>query len=85
MNSEHPLSYVIDLILLYLAVLLIPTPILYNYGVSIVTDYFSFIRSKNICLIIAHPDDEAVYFACLSDVTLKGWAQYGSRNWSRVD
>lgn len=52
-----------DLILLYLAVLLILTPILYNYGVSIVTDYFPFIRDKSICFLIAHPDDEAMFFA----------------------
>lgn len=36
---------------------------LYLYTVSIVEMRFPFLRNERICLLIAHPDDEAMFFA----------------------
>ncbi|CAK7242636.1 MAG: N-acetylglucosaminyl-phosphatidylinositol de-N-acetylase [Sporothrix thermara] len=38
-------------------------PVLYMYTVSVVSDRFPALRNKRICLLIAHPDDEAMFFA----------------------
>ncbi|KAJ4412088.1 N-acetylglucosaminyl-phosphatidylinositol de-N-acetylase [Neurospora sp. IMI 360204] len=44
-----------------LAAVVIPS--LYIYTVSIVATRFPVLRNKRICLLIAHPDDEAMFFA----------------------
>lgn len=44
-----------------LAAVVIPS--LYIYTVSIVAMRFPVLRNKRICLLIAHPDDEAMFFA----------------------
>ncbi|PNY29889.1 N-acetylglucosaminyl-phosphatidylinositol de-N-acetylase, partial [Tolypocladium capitatum] len=36
---------------------------LYGYGVSMVQTRFPRLKNKRICLLIAHPDDEAMFFA----------------------
>lgn len=46
---------------LSLAAVVIPS--LYIYTVSIVATRFPVLRNKRICLLIAHPDDEAMFFA----------------------
>jgi len=49
---------------LYLAALaLVLIPTLYMYTANTVRSGFPTIRGKRICLLIAHPDDEAMFFA----------------------
>lgn len=49
--------------LLALALLAILVPGLYLYTVAVVSTRFPTLRNKRICLLIAHPDDEAMFFA----------------------
>jgi N-acetylglucosaminylphosphatidylinositol deacetylase len=49
--------------LLALGVVAIVVPSLYLYTVSVVQSRFPTLRNKRICLLIAHPDDEAMFFA----------------------
>ncbi|KAJ4422474.1 N-acetylglucosaminyl-phosphatidylinositol de-N-acetylase [Gnomoniopsis sp. IMI 355080] len=49
------------LLTLSLLVLLLPT--LYLYTVGVVSTRLPMLRGKRICLLIAHPDDEAMFFA----------------------
>lgn len=42
--------------------LLIPT-LVYLYTMSVVSARFPVLRNKRVCLLIAHPDDEAMFFA----------------------
>lgn len=49
--------------LLYLALLAILVPSLYLYTVAVVSTRLPSLRNKRICLLIAHPDDEAMFFA----------------------
>ncbi|KAG5912747.1 hypothetical protein E4U42_001922 [Claviceps africana] len=45
------------------ATLVVLMPILYVYTASVVQSRFPALRNKRICLLIAHPDDEAMFFA----------------------
>ena len=49
----------------YLAtgVLAVVIPSLYIYTASVVSTRFPMLRDKRICILIAHPDDEAMFFA----------------------
>lgn len=38
-------------------------PIMYMYTVNVVQTRFPTLRNKRICLLIAHPDDEAMFFS----------------------
>jgi N-acetylglucosaminylphosphatidylinositol deacetylase len=49
--------------LLTLGVLAVVLPSLYVYTATVVTSRFPALRNKRICLLIAHPDDEAMFFA----------------------
>jgi N-acetylglucosaminylphosphatidylinositol deacetylase len=49
--------------LLLLGVLVVVLPSLYIYTASVVSARFPLLRNKRICLLIAHPDDEAMFFA----------------------
>lgn len=49
--------------LLILALLAIVIPSLYLYTVAVVSTRLPTLRNKRICLLIAHPDDEAMFFA----------------------
>ena len=49
--------------LLALALIAILVPSLYLYTVAVVSTRFPTLRNKRICLLIAHPDDEAMFFA----------------------
>jgi N-acetylglucosaminylphosphatidylinositol deacetylase len=49
--------------LLVLGIVGIVVPSLYLYTVSVVQTRFPTLRNKRICLLIAHPDDEAMFFA----------------------
>jgi N-acetylglucosaminylphosphatidylinositol deacetylase len=44
-------------------VLIVVLPILYLYTCSVVQTRFPTVRNKRICLLIAHPDDEAMFFS----------------------
>ncbi|KAG5965870.1 hypothetical protein E4U58_002667, partial [Claviceps cyperi] len=46
-----------------LATLLVLLPVLYTYIVRAMQARLPALRSKRICLLIAHPDDEAMFFA----------------------
>ncbi|KAG5986925.1 hypothetical protein E4U43_005294 [Claviceps pusilla] len=46
-----------------LASLAVLMPVLYMYTASVVQARFPALRNKRICLLIAHPDDEAMFFA----------------------
>ncbi|KIH87712.1 N-acetylglucosaminylphosphatidylinositol deacetylase [Sporothrix brasiliensis 5110] len=46
-----------------LGALVVLVPVLYMYTVSVVGGRFPTLRNKRICLLIAHPDDEAMFFA----------------------
>ncbi|KUI64894.1 putative N-acetylglucosaminyl-phosphatidylinositol de-N-acetylase [Cytospora mali] len=48
---------------LVLALLAILVPSLYLYTVAVVSMRLPTLRNKRICLLIAHPDDEAMFFA----------------------
>lgn len=45
------------------ALLLLVVPALYLYTVGVVSTRFPVLRGKRICLLVAHPDDEAMFFA----------------------
>lgn len=47
----------------FLGVLAVVLPSLYLYTASIIQTRFPLLRDKRICLLIAHPDDEAMFFA----------------------
>ena len=48
----------------YLAALVaVVLPCLYIYTASVVQTRFPSLQNKRICLLIAHPDDEAMFFA----------------------
>ncbi|KAK3380457.1 putative deacetylase LmbE-like domain-containing protein [Lasiosphaeria ovina] len=49
--------------LLALGVVAVVIPTLYLYTVSVVATRFPTLQNKRICLLIAHPDDEAMFFA----------------------
>ncbi|KAK0637414.1 putative deacetylase LmbE-like domain-containing protein [Bombardia bombarda] len=49
--------------LLTLGVIAVVLPSLYIYTVSVVSTRFPTLYNKRICLLIAHPDDEAMFFA----------------------
>lgn len=49
--------------LLTLWLLAVVLPSLYLYTASVLTARFPALRNKRICLLIAHPDDEAMFFA----------------------
>ncbi|KAK4149135.1 putative deacetylase LmbE-like domain-containing protein [Chaetomidium leptoderma] len=46
-----------------LGVLAVVLPSLYIYTASVVSGRFPALRNKRICLLIAHPDDEAMFFS----------------------
>jgi len=46
-----------------IAVLVLVIPSLYLYTVGVVSSRFPTLYNKRICLLIAHPDDEAMFFA----------------------
>ncbi|KAI1847725.1 hypothetical protein JX265_009154 [Neoarthrinium moseri] len=46
-----------------IGVLFAVLPLLYVYTCSVVQTRFPTLRNKRICLLIAHPDDEAMFFA----------------------
>ncbi|KAG6004375.1 hypothetical protein E4U21_001138 [Claviceps maximensis] len=46
-----------------LASLAVLMPVLYMYTAGVVQSRFPALRNKRICLLIAHPDDEAMFFA----------------------
>lgn len=50
-------------LLLVLGVLAVVLPSLYLYTVSVAQTRFPTLRNKRICVLIAHPDDEAMFFA----------------------
>ncbi|OAR01688.1 hypothetical protein LLEC1_02199 [Akanthomyces lecanii] len=52
-----------DPTLLVLASAIVLVPILYMYTVGVVQTRFPTLQNKRICLLIAHPDDEAMFFA----------------------
>ncbi|KAJ4149951.1 hypothetical protein LMH87_010723 [Akanthomyces muscarius] len=52
-----------DPTLLVLASAVVLVPILYMYTVGVVQTRFPTLQNKRICLLIAHPDDEAMFFA----------------------
>ncbi|KAI0443438.1 putative deacetylase LmbE-like domain-containing protein [Xylaria telfairii] len=45
------------------AVLLVALPLLYTYTASTTQSRYPTLRNKRVCLLIAHPDDEAMFFA----------------------
>jgi len=49
--------------LLTVAVVVLVVPSLYLYTVGVVATRFPTLYNKRICLLIAHPDDEAMFFA----------------------
>lgn len=46
-----------------LGVLVVVVPSLYLYTVGVVATRFPMLYDKRICLLIAHPDDEAMFFS----------------------
>lgn len=46
-----------------LGALIVVLPLLYTYTASVAQDRLPTLRNKRICLLIAHPDDEAMFFA----------------------
>ena len=50
-------------LLVTLGVLAVVVPLLYTYTASVVSTRFPALSNKRICLLIAHPDDEAMFFA----------------------
>lgn len=50
-------------LLFAIAALVFLLPSLYMYTASVVQTRFPTLRNKRICLLIAHPDDEAMFFA----------------------
>lgn len=52
------------LAIVLLSILTIGMPLLYTYiSTTYVRAAFPVLRNKRICLLIAHPDDEAMFFA----------------------
>ena len=49
--------------LLALSTLAVLLPCAYLYTVTVVATRFPSLQNKRICLLIAHPDDEAMFFA----------------------
>lgn len=49
--------------LLYAALLLVLVPAMYTYAAATVQMRLPRLANKRICLLIAHPDDEAMFFA----------------------
>ncbi|ORY68534.1 putative deacetylase LmbE-like domain-containing protein [Pseudomassariella vexata] len=47
----------------FVVVFVISLLVLYNYATNYVRTHFPTLRNKRICLLIAHPDDEAMFFA----------------------
>lgn len=47
----------------YISVLLLLPATLYFYAVNMITSNLPTLRNKRICLLIAHPDDEAMFFS----------------------
>lgn len=64
-NPAHGLTVLkMDPTLLTLALLPFLVPALYLYTVGVVSSTrFPMLRNKRVCLLIAHPDDEAMFFA----------------------
>lgn len=60
-SNTHMLIMYPALTALGLVALLIPT--LYLYTVGVASARFPTLRNRRICLLIAHPDDEAMFFA----------------------
>lgn len=60
-TNAHMLIMYPALTALGLVALLVPT--LYLYTVGIAASRFPTLRNRRICLLIAHPDDEAMFFA----------------------
>lgn len=60
-TNSHMLIMYPALTALGLVALLIPT--LYLYTVGVASARFPTLRNRRICLLIAHPDDEAMFFA----------------------
>lgn len=52
-----------DPAILTVSFLVLLVPSLYLYTVGVVCTRFPTLRNKRICLLIAHPDDEAMFFA----------------------
>ncbi|OAA63542.1 N-acetylglucosaminyl-phosphatidylinositol de-N-acetylase [Niveomyces insectorum RCEF 264] len=50
-------------LLTLLGALVVLVPVCYLYTVSVVAARFPTLQNKRICLLIAHPDDEAMFFA----------------------
>ncbi|CAK7219027.1 N-acetylglucosaminyl-phosphatidylinositol de-N-acetylase [Sporothrix bragantina] len=50
-------------LLTLLGVFAVLVPVLYMYTASVVAGRFPSLTNKRICLLIAHPDDEAMFFA----------------------
>ncbi|RYP21056.1 hypothetical protein DL765_002463 [Monosporascus sp. GIB2] len=46
-----------------LALLAVALPLLYMYTSSVASTRFPTLRGRRVCLLIAHPDDEAMFFA----------------------
>jgi hypothetical protein len=44
-------------------VLAVVVPSLYMYTAAVVSSRFPALRNKRICILIAHPDDEAMFFS----------------------
>jgi N-acetylglucosaminylphosphatidylinositol deacetylase len=50
--------------ILYLgAALVVVLPLVYMYAAGVVQSSFPKLVNKRICLLIAHPDDEAMFFS----------------------
>lgn len=52
-----------DPTLLLFASVAVLVPVMYMYTVGVVQARFPTLQNKRICLLIAHPDDEAMFFA----------------------
>lgn len=52
-----------DLLLIFSAAALLIVPSLYAYIATVAPASFPSLKNKRICLLIAHPDDEAMFFA----------------------
>lgn len=48
---------------MWVGISLLLMPVLYMYTVNVVSQRFPKLENKRICLLIAHPDDEAMFFA----------------------
>lgn len=52
-----------DLLLVLTAAAMVVVPALYAYIATVVPTRLPTLKNKRICLLIAHPDDEAMFFA----------------------